>query len=150
MALLPKKREDGESPVLSLRDEVNRVFDDFFGRGWLTWPFEGAWSPALDVSETETAVQVRVEVPGISPEDIDISLSGDTLTVKGQKKEEEKKEGENYTRVERRYGSFQRIVTLPAPVDPAKVKATCKEGVLTIMLEKQEKAQPKGIEIKVE
>ncbi len=150
MALLPKRREGGESSVLSLRDEVNRVFDDFFGGGWLTWPFEGAWSPALDVSETDIAVQVRVEVPGISAENIDISLSGDTLTIKGEKKEEEKKEGENYTRVERRYGSFQRVVTLPAPVDPAKVKAICKDGVLTVMLEKQEKVKAKSIEIKVE
>ena len=58
MALLPKRREDGNAPVLSLRDEVNRVFDEFFGRGWLTWPFETTWMPAIDVSETDAAVQL--------------------------------------------------------------------------------------------
>jgi len=150
MALLPKRRDDRESPVLSLRDEVNRVFDEFFGRGWLSWPFETTWMPAIDVSETDSAVEIRAEVPGIEAKDIDISLVGDTLTIKGEKKEEEKKEGQNYSRIERRYGCFQRAVALPASVDPSKVKATCKNGVLTISLEKQERAKAKAIDIKVE
>jgi len=150
MALLPRRREEREYPVLSLRDEVNRVFDEFFGRGWLAPTFEEGWIPAINVSETRDAVEVTAEVPGIDPKDIDIALTGDTLTIKGEKREEEKTEEKNFTRVERRYGGFRRVVSLPSSVDPAKVKATCKDGVLRISLEKKEETKAKPVEIKVE
>jgi len=150
MALLPRRREGREYPVLSLRDEVNRVFDEFFGRGWLAPTVEEGWAPALDVSETEDTVEVTAEVPGIDPKDIDISLTGETLTIKGEKREEEKTEEKNFTRVERRYGGFRRVVSLPSSVDPAGVKATCKDGVLHVSLEKKEETKAKAVEIKVE
>jgi HSP20 family protein len=152
MSLLPKRKSEvSDRPgMLSLRDEVNRVFDEFFGHGWLAWPFEREWAPALDVCETDSSIQVKAEVPGIAPEDIEISLTGDTLTIKGQKREQEKKEGENYYRMERRYGSFHRAVRLPAPVDPAKVSATYKDGVLNVSLEKAEQSKAKSIKIEVE
>ncbi len=152
MALLAKRKRDREEryPVLSLRDEVNRLFDDFFGGGLLRTPLESEWLPALDVSETDTSVVVSAEVPGIAPKDIDILLTGDTLTIKGEKKQEEKKEEENYYRMERSYGSFQRVITLPSSVDPSKVTATHKDGVLTVTLEKKEESKPKSIDIKVQ
>ena len=152
MAFLPKigKNREGAYPSLSLRDEVNRVFDDFFGRGWLRSPLEGAWAPAIDVSETHDAVEVTAEVPGIDPADIDISLCGDTLVIKGEKREEEKKEAENYSRVERRYGAFRRAVSLPTACDASRIKATCKDGVLNVRLEKSEATKARSIDIKVE
>ncbi|MCD6405066.1 MAG: Hsp20/alpha crystallin family protein [Planctomycetes bacterium] len=152
MALLPKRKKDREEryPVLSLRDEMNRLFDDFFGGGLLRAPLGSEWLPALDVSETDTGIVVRAEVPGIAPEDIDISLTGDTLIIKGEKKQEEKKEEENYYRMERCYGSFQRVVTLPGSVDASKVTATHKNGVLTVTLEKKEESKAKVIDIKVQ
>lgn len=154
MALLPKRKPDSDKgfPVLSLRDEVNRVFDEFFGGGFLRpWmSFQGEWMPALDVAETGGSVVVKAEVAGMDPKDIDISLAGDTLTIKGEKKQEEKKESENYYRMERRYGSFQRVVSLPTTVDPQKVTATYRNGILTITLEKTEESRPKAIDIKVE
>jgi len=151
MAILPKRRnEEGQGGFPSLRDEVNRVFDEFFGRGWLTSPIETTWLPALDISETEETIEVRAEVPGIDPGDIDVSLTGDVLTIKGEKKEEQHENDENYSRIERRYGAFQRAVKLPAPVDPSKVKAVCKNGVLHLTLVKEKKTRPSAIDIKVE
>ncbi len=151
MAWLPKRRrEDRQYPDVSLRDEVNRVFDEFFGRSGLASPFEQDWMPAVDVSETADTIEVKAEIPGVDAKDIDISLTGDTLTIKGEKREEEKKEEENYMRVERRYGGFRRMVSLPASVDPAKVNAKCKDGVLRITMEKKEETKAKPIDIKVE
>ncbi|MBI2560166.1 MAG: Hsp20/alpha crystallin family protein [Planctomycetes bacterium] len=131
----------------SLRDEMNQLFDDFFKKRPF---FETAWSPELDVSETNDNVIVKAEVPGLDPKDIDISISGDTLTLKGEKKEEKHENDRYYHRIERRYGSFMRSVTLPESVDSEKVKAECKNGILEITLPKVEKAKPKKITVKVE
>lgn len=151
MALLPKKKTDaGERfPALSLREEVNRLFDDFFSGGLLTFPARGEWAPALDVSESDTRVTVKAEVPGIDPKDIDVSVTADTLTIKGQKKEETESKDQNYYRMERRYGSFQRAVTLPAAVDPSKVTAECKNGVLFVAMDKKEHTKARNVQIKV-
>ena len=153
MSPLPKRKNDGSETgtALTLRDEVNKLFDEFFGGGmWPAAPWPGEWVPALDVSETDKEILVKAEVPGMEPKDIDISLVGDRLSVKGEKKEEKKEQGEDFYRMERRYGAFHRVVTLPATVDPSKVNASYKNGVLTIKLEKKEVAKPKSIEIKVE
>jgi len=128
---------------------MNRLFDDFFG-GWPAAGYEGRWALAIDVSETQDAVKVRAEIPGMNSEDIDISLTGDTLTIKGEKKEEETKQEENFTRIERSYGAFQRVVALPSPVDPQHVDAGYKNGILTVNLEKKEESKPRSIDIKVE
>ena len=152
MSLLPKRKNDrtDRSPVLSLKDEVNRLFDEFFSGGFFTLPSKGEWLPALDVSETNTQVVVRAEVPGIDPKDIDVSITGDILTIKGEKREETAKEEQNYHRIERRYGSFQRVLTLPATVEASKVNASYKNGILTIFLDKKEESQGRNIQIKVE
>ena len=106
--------------------------------------------PALDVSETDTQVIVKAEVPGIKADDIDISLMGDTLTIKGEKREESREEREDYHRVERRYGAFQRTLSLPSQVDPDKVKASYKDGVLKVTMEKREESRARSIKVKVE
>ena len=151
MGLLPKKKTETPErlPVLSLRDEVNRLFDDFFTGGFLTTPAKTQWVPALDVSETDTQVIVKAEVPGMDAKDIDVSLTGDTLTIKGEKKEESSTQEQNYYRMERRYGSFQRVLSLPASVDPAKVTAEYKNGVLSIKMERKEHAKARNIQVKV-
>lgn len=152
MSLLPKRKSEKleRSPVSSLKDEVNRLFDDFFSGGFLTLPSRGEWSPALDVSETDTQIVVKAEVPGMEPKDIDVSITGDTLMIKGEKKEEAEKKEQNYYRMERRYGSFQRVLSLPASVDAAKVNASYKNGVLTIFLDKKEESKGRSIQIKVD
>ena len=104
--------------------------------------------PAIDVSETDTEVVVRAEVAGVDPRGIDVSLSGQTLTIGGEKKESTETQGENWYRSERRFGSFRRTLQLPAPVDTEKVSAEHKNGVLTVRLKKLQSALPKRIPVR--
>lgn len=127
-------------------DVFDRFFDDF--RLPRLWKDDQAWMPVFDMSETDQEVIVKVEVPGMDSKDIDLSLSKDYLTISGEKKHEEKEEKENYHRTERRYGAFCRNIALPVDVDPDKVDATYKDGVLKITLPKAEYTKTKKIEIK--
>jgi HSP20 family protein len=132
--------------LTSLREEMN----DLVGRFWTTAtePFGLAdWSPAVDVSETDDAVRVNVEIPGIDVKDLDISVAGDVLTIRGEKKEEEHEAGRQFHRVERRYGTFTRTLTLPAAVDPDHVEAKTRAGVLEIRLPKKEEAKARRVPI---
>ncbi|HSI14979.1 MAG TPA: Hsp20/alpha crystallin family protein [Chthoniobacter sp.] len=131
----------------SLRDEENRLFD-------VSWPtresgFSSGWTPALDVFDDKDNLVVKVELPGLKKEEINISLHEGVLTVSGERKRETgKKEGESF-RSERYFGKFQRSVTLPATVDSSKVSAAYKDGVLTVELPKAEEAKPKQIAVSV-
>ncbi len=137
--------------MVSLRDAMNRLFEDSFIRPSL-WPlpFEdnGRVLP-VDVLETKDHIQIVASVPGFKPEDIDVSVTGETLTLKGEFKAETKQEEGNYLRKERRFGSFQRTVTLPAGVVAEKAKAEFENGVLTLTLPKAEQAKPKTIKVTV-
>ena len=144
---LVKRESMGE--LSRLRREVDRLWEDFFGlKGWGLRPWEGEWAPAMDVSETADKVVAKAEVPGIDPKDLNISLTGDVLTIKGEKKSEREETKENYHLVERSYGSFSRSLTLPAAVDADKIDAKYEKGVLTITCPKKEVVKPKAIQIK--
>jgi HSP20 family protein len=137
------------SEMVSLRDAVNRLFEDSFIRpGAWPLPFDdnGLGVPA-DLIETKDNVIVKLSAPGVKPEEIDISVTGDTLTVKGETKSEERFEEGNYIRKELRYGSFQRTFSLPASVTSDKAKAEFENGVLTLTLPKAEEAKPKSIKV---
>ncbi len=136
--------------ISRLRREMDRWFEDFFPlREWFGYrPFEGEWLPAVDVSETPEQITVKAELPGIDPKEINISLTGDILTIKGEKKSEREEKKENYHLVERSYGSFSRSLGLPAAVEADKIEAKFEKGVLTITCPKKEQVQPKTIEIK--
>lgn len=133
--------------LASLRDEFNRLFD---------WSipsrdsgFFSGWTPALDVYDDKDHLVVNVELPGMKKEEIEISLHDGTLTVSGERKfDREAKEGQTF-RSERYFGKFQRSLTLPTAVDAGKVKASYKDGILTIDLAKAEEAKPKQIEVSV-
>lgn len=133
--------------LASLRDEMNRLFD-------FSWPsrdsglFSG-WSPAVDVYDDKDNFVVNCELPGMKKSEIEISLHDGVLTIGGERKQEsERKEGETF-RSERYFGKFQRSVTLPASVDGSKVKASYKDGLLSIELPKAEDAKPRHIEVNV-
>jgi len=130
-----------------LHTEMDDLFGSFF-RG-LERPFNGhrLW-PVIDVAEQEDSITVRAEVPGCKPDDIDISVHGNVLTISGEKKLQEEKKEKGYYHVESSYGSFRRDLTLPADVEPDKVEATCKDGVLSINLPKTEKAKAVKVKIK--
>jgi HSP20 family protein len=135
--------------LTSFRREMDRLFDRFFEG----WPFrvsaeERLWAPTADVSETAKEVIVKAEVPGMDPKDIDVSVQGDVLTLRGERKQEKEEKDENLHRVERSYGSFSRSVQLPSEVDTGKVNATYKDGILKINMPKTKAAGVKKIEVK--
>ncbi len=137
--------------VSRLRREMDRLWDDYFGPGRKAFaPTAMEFSPSVDVAETADKVVVTAEVPGIDVNDIDISLTGDILTIKGEKKSEREEKEENYHLVERSYGSFARSLQLPAGVQADKIEATYKQGVLTVTCPKKEEIKPKPIDIKTE
>jgi HSP20 family protein len=133
----------------SFRREMDRLWNRFFGESPLSTTFTEEWLPSVDVSEAKDKVFVKAELPGLEAKDVDVTISGDVLTIKGEKKkEEEEKDGDHYC-CERYYGSFQRTFRLPAGVKDDKVEATFDKGVLKIVLPKTEEAKKKAIEIKV-
>ena len=108
---------------------------------------ETYWMPTVDISETENDFEIRAELPGVSESDVNISVTDNRLTVKGEKRQEAEVEGKNYHRVERRYGNFQRSFTLPRNVETSNIKAGYTDGVLTVLIPKPEAAKPTEIPI---
>ncbi len=129
------------SPLFSsFQDEMNRMLDNF----WYKNSFGTGWNPNIDIAETDNDIIVKVEIPGVDPKEIDISICGDTLTISGEKEET----GKTYYRVERSYGSFTRTIDLPSKVMTDKVEAKEHLGVLEITLPKMERAKTKKITVK--
>lgn len=147
MALLPvKRKEGGRGSLTRIHDEMDDLFRGFFS-DW-DWPvWSGSRWPAIDIAEKDNEFVVKAEVPGCEADDIDISVHGNMLTISGEKKQEEEKKEKGYYHMERSYGSFRRDLNLATDVDPSKIEATCKDGILTITLPKSEKA--KAVKIKV-
>lgn len=135
------------SDLVSLRDAMDRLFEDSFVRMRGLPAGLGGETLALDMYETADHLVVKTAVPGVKPEDIDITITGDVLTIKGETKTEEKVEKANYIRQERRYGAFQRSVQLPASVLTDKAQATFENGVLTLTIPKSEQDKPKTIKV---
>ncbi|WP_118831107.1 Hsp20/alpha crystallin family protein [Salinibacter ruber] len=132
--------------VRDLQREVDSIFDRFFGRGGDD-DTSTVWAPRTDLSETDDAFRIRLDVPGMTKDDIAINLQNNTLTVSGERSSERQKDGEEYVRVERAFGTFHRTFTLPDAVDPDRVEATYDEGVLTINVPRTEKSTRRQIEI---
>lgn len=153
MNLLRTKPRELAAPtgMLSrMRDELDRVFDRFVREPFdLAWPGNGSnWMPALDLVDGETEVTIKAEVPGMSAKDVDVSVSGNMLTLSGRKEESKEDRGENYFISERRFGAFQRTIELPEGVDAEKIVAEQENGVLTVKIPKLKTAKPKHIAIK--
>lgn len=130
------------------RDEIDDLFERFFPEEGFFPTIEGGFAPPMDVVEKKDTIVVKAELPGIDPEEIDISITGDILTVRGEKKHETKEEGEGYLRRERIFGSFSRAITLPAHVKPDKCDASYDCGVLAIRLQKAESSKSQKIKVK--
>ena len=134
--------------LFDIQSEMNYVFGNVFG-GTLhraeTRPRD--WAPAVDISEVGDNVEVRAEIPGVSEEDVHVSVTDHVLTLRGEKKQDSSEERGSYYRVERDYGSFQRTFALPKDFQTENITATFKNGVLTVSIPKAEEAKPKEIEI---
>jgi HSP20 family protein len=136
--------------VTSLREQMDRLFDRFMDFKWEEFPAFGEWAPGLDLSETKENLIVKVEVPGMDPKDIEVSLQENLLTIKGEKKQEKEEKDERHHRVERSYGAFTRSTWLPVAVDDKRVEARFKNGLLTVTLPKVPGAKATEIRVKAE
>ncbi len=145
------RRWDPFDELTSLRESMERLFDDFFTTrrpGRTLAP--ALWEPAVELFESENDLVFRAELPGIDPRQVDVTIAEDTLTVKGAAKAEQEQKGHNYYRRELRYGSFERTVGLPASVQADQAKATFKNGILEVRIPKAERARAKSIKVEVE
>jgi len=143
-------RFDPFEDVARLQREVNRLFEDntrVRGRDGAEMASARTWAPPVDILEDQNEIIVRAELPGLKQEDIDIELTGDTLVIKGERKFEDAQRKDNYVRVERSYGAFQRVFTIGVPVEHDGVKASYKEGILEVRLPKSEATKPKKVQV---
>ena len=139
----------------SLQQEIDMIFDDF-GRGFpalssLGWTGSSAASdlvPRMDVSETDQAIEVTAELPGLQEKDVEVTLTDNILTIRGEKKAEKDETKKDYRLIERRHGSFSRRMELPAGVDPSRIDARVSNGVLTVTIPKAAPSIAKKIEVK--
>jgi HSP20 family protein len=142
-------RWDPFGEMVEMRRAMNRAFGHGFVRPWRVWGWEnGAAFVPVDVYETDGEVVLKASLPGIKPEDVEVSITGDTLTIKGEFKAEEETEKRSHYCQERRYGSFHRALTLPTEVESEKAEAVFEHGVLTLTMPKAEAVRPKTITVK--
>jgi len=148
-------RHETENPFALFNKDMDTMFNDFF-RGfdiepaWSRKP--GSFTPRIDVTESEKEINVAAELPGIDEKDIDLTVTRDSLTIKGEKKEEREDNGKDYYRMERSYGSFSRTIPLPVEVETDHASASYKKGILSIKIPKSARAieEKKKIAVKVE
>jgi HSP20 family protein len=149
----PAARDD-DHPFYALQRQMNSLFDDFFSgfdaapRALAAGGF-GAFTPSVDVKESDKDFIIRAELPGVEEKDIEVTLSGDTVTIKGEKKEEKEDKGKNYYYMERSYGSFNRVIPLGAETDAGKASASFKNGVLNITVPKSQSAKARGTKVPI-
>ncbi len=131
----------------ALRRSMDRMFDEFMTRKPPRELVPGEWEPAVEVFETENEVVVRAELPNIDPKQVDIAVTEDTITLRGETKREEEQKGRDYYRRELRYGAFVRVLPLPTEVKGAEAKAVYKDGVLEVKIPKSARAKPIAVKV---
>ncbi|MFQ5878014.1 MAG: Hsp20/alpha crystallin family protein [Acidobacteriota bacterium] len=147
MSITALTRWDPFRDLFSIQERLNRVFGDPLSR----FPIPdtvSAWYPPVDIYEEDDRIVVRAELPGVSKDDIDVNVESGTITLRGEKKQEKKVDSDNVYRVERFYGSFSRSFALPSTIDPGKIEARYKDGVLEVVLPKAEEARPRRISVR--
>jgi len=141
-------RERAARPLARFEREMENLWDRFFGdEGWV--PTEEGFAPRLDLAETDTQYEVKVDLPGMKPEDVSVEIKDGALWISGKTEEEHEEKGKTYHRVERRFGEFRRVLNLPGKVADHGVDATFHDGVLKVTVPKAEEAKPRRIEVKV-
>jgi len=143
-------RWDPFKELNQLRNQMDRIFEDLAGRGEEAEWGKTSWYPAVDIFEMDNEIVLKADLPGVDQKDLEIKVEDDTLILQGEKKIEQKEEKENFLRAERIYGAFKRSFSLPQTVDKEKIKASLKNGVLTVLLPKKAEVKAKEISIKVE
>lgn len=136
----------GRDPFTALRQEVDDLLSRLSVDGPENW-FSGVIAPSVDLSETNEALQVKIDVPGLKPEDIDIEVAQNSMRVSGERKEEKEEKGKSFHRVERRSGKFSRTISLPCAVQENKIQAEYHDGVLSVLMPKAEEAKAHRIKV---
>jgi HSP20 family protein len=152
-SLLRWSEGDGDQ-FRAMQEHVSRLFDEFFGDfGWEPWRLRGekggSYLPRVDICDDKTSVTVTVDLPGMEGKDVEVTLSPNGLTIRGEREVEKEEEGREYYRRERSYGRFHRTISLPADIDADKAEATFKKGVLSIRLPKTKAEVESGRRIPV-
>jgi HSP20 family protein len=143
-------RRDNPASLFGLQ-RLNRILDEAFGG--LPFPEQGgniltaSWIPATDVSEDQDSIRICMELAGVNPDDVRISLENNVLTIRGEKKQEEEENSERVHRIERTYGTFERTFVVPNTVDPDRIEANHQNGLLTVTIPKAERARPREIRV---
>jgi HSP20 family protein len=141
-------RWDPFRDLMSIQNELNQLFGRTYGAGEAREGARGTWTPPLDVFETQEKFVIKMELPGVSADEVDISVEDSTLLVRGERQFYSEQNEENFHRIERRFGEFSRSLTLPQTADAQNIQASFDAGVLTIEVPKREEAKPKKITIK--
>lgn len=141
------RRDDGD-PFVAMQNEINRMFKDF-GCGWPARFADSEVSPRIDVAETDSALEVTAELPGIDEKDVDVMLRDDVLTIRGEKKSEREEKKTDYHLLERSFGSFARSIRLPFEADSEAVKANFAKGLLKVTIAKPPQVKEKTVKIPV-
>ena len=134
--------------MVGLSDRLNRMFEEISGFN-VDNEITGSWAPAVDVYESENAIEIKADLPGMTEKDIDVTVENNTLTIKGERKFENEEKRESYHRVERQHGSFYRSFQLPNTVDVTRINGNFRNGILELALPKKEETRPKKIAINV-
>ena len=135
--------------VSDIQGEVNRLFDNFYGRPSVAGGESRSWAPVVDLYETKDDLVLTVEVPGVRDKNVTVSITGDLLSIKGERRFEHDVKEQQLLHIERTYGKFERLVQLPIPVQADKVKASYRDGVLEVRLPKTEEIKPKEIKVDI-
>jgi len=133
--------------LMAMQDRMTRLFDDTLSRIWKSELARGVWSPPVDIVERANEIVLKADIPEMDQSEIDIKVEEGTLTIQGERKFLKEVSEENYLQIERPYGAFRRSFTVPRVVDQEGIKASYKDGVLTIVLPKKEKVYPKQIAV---
>jgi HSP20 family protein len=133
----------------TIQEQMNRLIDLAWNRESGEEIREGAWQPPVDIYEDENSVIIKAELADVDQKDIEVVIEDNTLILRGERRQDQSIKKENYHRIERFYGSFQRSFALPLTIDREKVKASCDRGILTIILPKREETKPKQINVEV-
>ena len=149
----PAGRDD-DHPFYSLQRQMNSLFDDFFtgfdvAPGALASGKFGSFIPSIDVKESDKEFTIRAELPGVEEKDMEVTVTNEAVTIKGEKKEEKEDKGKNYYYMERSYGSFNRVIPLSTETDANKAEASFKNGVLNITIPKSQSAKAKGTKVPI-
>ena len=149
MFLTSNRRASGTAPeVYSNLHRLSRLMDEAFAGPWGGGTVASAWTPSCDVFEDKESLRIVMELPGVRPEDVKLSLENQVLTIQGEKRQASEETSERWHRYERSYGSFERMFTLPSTVDAVRIDAKIEHGVLTVTLPKAERSKPRQIAVR--